>query len=61
LDPGFLFWPQEAAVDAAANGVEEIQPVLQRRLRDWLPLVVAALAGEETPLTAYVLHINLER
>lgn len=60
LHPRLFFRSQQAALNAALDGIEQFEPVFERWLPDGLPLIVAALAGEETPLAAYVLDVNLE-
>ena len=56
----FFFRPQASAIDPAPYRIEEFQPVLQRRVGDLLPLVVALFARIEYPRAPDVLSVNLE-
>src|SRR5205085_329178 len=60
LDAIFLLGTETTAIDQPLHGVEQFEPILQRRFRHRLPLVIAALAGEEPPLPADVLDIDLQ-
>lgn len=50
---------QPAAGDESLHGIEQLQPVGQRRLGHGLPLLEPPFAVEETPLAAHMLGIDL--
>src|SRR4051812_7017905 len=60
LDPVFLLGTQEPAIDPALDSIEQFQPVLERWLGNGLPLIVAFLAAEKSPIAANMLRVNLE-
>ena len=51
----FLLGPEQAAVDAAADRIEQCEPVVQRRVLDGLPAVETFLPPVKAPLLADVL------
>src|SRR4051812_7724320 len=59
FDSGDFFGADKAAGDAAADGVEQFKPVLERREVELLPLIESADAGIKQPLIADVARIYL--
>ena len=55
-----FFGPVKTALGAPAHAVEQSEPILEGRVFDGLPLVVAAFSDKETPFPADVLGIDLE-
>src|SRR6267154_6809460 len=60
FNPRLLFGPLQPAVDPAADGVEQFQPVFQRWIGDGLPLFETTVAHKELPAVADVLRIDLD-
>lgn len=55
-----FFRAEQTPVDPALDGIQKFQPVLERRFRNRLPLIVAPFTAEESPIAPDVLDINLE-
>jgi NAD(P)H-dependent FMN reductase len=60
FNPRLLFGPLQPAVDAAADGIQQFQPVFQRRVGDGLPLFKTPVAHKELPAVADMLRVNLD-
>ncbi len=59
--PRFFFGPQQAAVDASFDCIQQFEPILQRRVLYPLPLIEAPFASKKEPIPAHVLDIDLDR
>lgn len=55
-----FFRAEQTPVDPALDGIQKFQPVLERRFRNCLPLIIAPFTAEESPIASDVLDINLE-
>src|ERR1035438_3243867 len=60
LHPRFFLGPEQAAIDAPLDCVEQFEPILQRRFSHGLPLVETTFPRKEQPLAAYVMDIDLD-
>jgi hypothetical protein len=58
LDSANFFRPQKPARDAAFDGVEQFQPVLEQRFSQRFPLIEAFFSHEELPSVAHVPRIH---
>jgi len=59
LDALNLLGPHQPPLDPSANAVEQLEPILQWRLFEFLPFIEATLAPVKTPLVAYPMGVNL--
>src|SRR6266404_6106404 len=61
FDARLLFGAEQAPVDPALHRVEQLHPILQRRVLDCLPLIKAFFAREKQPFATDMLNIHLHR
>src|SRR5215211_5567684 len=60
FDALHLFGTQQPACHTAANAIQKLQPIFQRRLFKWLPLFKPPAANVEIPAIADVVSIDFQ-